>query len=186
MLTDRRRRRLLTEAFAATATAPETVKERLAHAAAAAGADLLAMMQYLDLKLYLPDDILVKVDRMSMAHSLECRCPLLDHRVVEFASRLPFEAKLGPDGQGKRLLRMVLDRHVPTSFFERPKQGFAIPWNEWCKGPVASVLRCRWEALQLPWFKPGSGLELFPSGRLGRSQLQWFAFATLMHFEAQG
>jgi len=81
---------------------------------------------------YLPDDIMAKVDRSSMAASLETRAPLLDARVVEFASRLPFEMKIS-GGKGKRLLRQVLYRYVPPSMIERPKQGFAIPLDGWLR-----------------------------------------------------
>jgi asparagine synthase (glutamine-hydrolysing) len=81
----------------------------------------------MDLHGYMPDDILVKLDRMSMAVSLEARSPLLDHRVVEFAARLPFDAKIDGQGQGKRLLRHLLARYVPPALTDRPKQGFTPP-----------------------------------------------------------
>jgi asparagine synthase (glutamine-hydrolysing) len=92
-------------------------------------------MQYLDALVYLPDDILVKVDRACMAVSLESRAPFLDHRVVEFAWTLPATFKV-KSGVGKHILREVLHSYVPSALFTHEKMGFALPLNPWLKGPL--------------------------------------------------
>lgn len=97
--------------------------------------DPVAQLQLADSLTYLPEDVLTKVDRASMAHALEVRVPLLDHRVVEFAWQLPRKL-LVADGKAKRPLRATLARHMPEKLFERPKTGFAIPIGEWLRGPL--------------------------------------------------
>lgn len=93
------------------------------------------MMALADVVTYLPDDLLVKVDRASMAHSLEVRVPLLDHQLVEFALSLPMNDKQR-GGSGKHMLKEIAHRHIPSQILDRPKMGFGIPLNEWLRGPL--------------------------------------------------
>jgi asparagine synthase (glutamine-hydrolysing) len=112
----------------------EIVQPYYSHARAR---DSLGRSQLTDIKVYMTDDVLVKVDRMSMAHSLEVRSPLLDHRVLEFAARLPASAKIA-GRRGKVILRALAARRLPPEIHELPKRGFTIPIADWQRGELRS------------------------------------------------
>jgi asparagine synthase (glutamine-hydrolysing) len=115
----------------------ELLKE---HARVAGDLDPLRMAQYLMLKIYLPGDILTKVDRASMAHALEVRVPLLDHHFVEWAARLPGDFKIQP-GRTKRILKSAFEKRLTSSIVHRKKMGFSIPLAEWLRGPLKERVR---------------------------------------------
>lgn len=100
--------------------------------------DMLSRIQYVDIKTYLVDDVLVKVDRASMANSLEVRCPLLDHKLMEMVAQIPSDLKLR-NGQGKYIFRKALERILPAEILNRRKKGFAVPVTEWFRSELKEV-----------------------------------------------
>ncbi|MDE2411294.1 MAG: amidotransferase 1, exosortase A system-associated [Sphingomonadales bacterium] len=134
--------------------------------------------QYADLKFWLPGDILTKVDRTSMAVSLEAREPLLDHRLIEFGASLPERLRVRR-GEGKWLLKKTMQRYLPHEILYRPKQGFVTPISHWFRGPLAGVARSMGRSSALArtgWFDPHrlSGLaEAHISGRSDHGRLLW-------------
>ena len=147
------------------------------------GRAMLDQMQYLD-QTILTDSILRKVDRTSMAVGLECRCPLLDYRIAEFAATLTPEVRMGPDGVGKLILRHLLRRYLPEKFTTRSKQGFCTPWEFWCKGDYAAQLRARWRACPPPLLRAGAAEIVFPSDGSGSAYRMWTAFTHLVFAES--
>jgi asparagine synthase (glutamine-hydrolysing) len=141
-------------------------------------ADPILWMQTRDLGGYLPDDVLTKVDRASMAVGLEVRVPILDHRVVEAMWALPTDMKIRA-GTSKWLLREILYRHVPRSLFDRPKQGFAVPVSRWLRGPLrdwAETLLAERRLAVEGYFHPPTVRRLWQdhlSGRFDRAGALW-------------
>jgi asparagine synthase (glutamine-hydrolysing) len=146
--------------------------------------DPLAQQQYVDLKTYLVDDILTKVDRMSMAVSLEARVPLLDHRIVEFALNLPPHLKLNR-GQTKIILRRAMNGRVPEQVLNKPKQGFSIPLKHWLRAPLRPLMNDLLSAdciSRRGYFEPGTVTRWTTEhleGRANHSHRLW----ALMVFE---
>jgi asparagine synthase (glutamine-hydrolysing) len=145
-------------------------------------ADLLDQLLGVDTKTYLPDDLLVKVDRATMAHGLEARSPFLDHRLVEFCAALPEEYKMRR-GEAKYLLKAVMKDKLPASILERPKMGFGVPIDEWFKGKCRTMVedillsaRC----LQRGYFEPGKICRLVTEQQQGRASYGSRVYALLM------
>jgi len=139
-LRDAMRRQVFTERFRSELQGYTAVDVLKRHAARAPSDHPLSLIQYLDLKTYLVGDINTKVDRASMAHSLEVREPLMDHPLVEWLSNLPPAFKLR-HGEGKVLLKKALAAYLPPEILYRPKMGFAVPLARWFRGPLREPLK---------------------------------------------
>lgn len=171
------RRALYSDSFAASLGGFGAEDELIALMRAAPGRSGLDRAQYADLMFWMPGDILTKVDRTSMAVSLEAREPLLDHRLVEFAARLP-ESMRVKGGTGKYLLKKTLERYLPHEILYRPKQGFVTPIAEWLRGPLAGAARgiASGSLAQTGFFQPQAISALADAhiaGRADHSRTLW-------------
>lgn len=185
LMSDAMRARLFSPQFRASLQGYGAIEVMRGHAQRSPTDDPLSLIQYLDMKTYLPGDILTKVDRASMAHALEVRVPLLDHQLVEWISGLPSGMKL-KDGEGKYIFKKSLEQHLPHDILYRKKMGFSVPLAGWFRGPLAQRVR---DALTGPLlagtgiFNPGFLRELVEqhqSGRRDYSAPIW----TLLMFDA--
>jgi len=140
VLNDEMRGGLYSNAFKARLSGYSAVEVFRRHAVRAGTADAIALAQYLDLKTYLIGDINTKVDRASMAHSLEVREPLMDHPLVEWLASLPTSLKVRGQ-EGKYLLKKAMEPHLPREVLYRRKMGFSVPLARWFRGPLKARLR---------------------------------------------
>ncbi|MCS0590987.1 XrtA/PEP-CTERM system amidotransferase [Massilia norwichensis] len=185
VMSDAMRKRLFTPEFQQRLQGYRAIDVMRGHAAKAPTDDPLSLIQYLDMKTYLPGDILTKVDRASMAHALEVRVPLLDHELVEWISGLSSSIKL-KNGEGKYIFKKSMERYLPHDILYRKKQGFAVPLAAWFRGPLRQRVR---DALLGP-ILAGTGIfntdflieivEMHESGRRDYSHSIW----TVLMFEA--
>ncbi|TFW29677.1 amidotransferase 1, exosortase A system-associated [Massilia arenosa] len=140
IMTDAMRQQLFSDGFRTQLQGYKAIDVMRRHEQQAPTDDPLSLIQYLDMKTYLPGDILTKVDRASMAHALEVRVPLLDHKLVEWISSLPPDMKLR-GGEGKYIFKKALEKHLPHDILYRRKQGFAVPLESWFRGPLKERVR---------------------------------------------
>ena len=146
--------------------------------ARAEGADALNRWLYVDMTTYLPEDILFKVDIASMANSLECRSPFLDHRLIEFACSLPGSYKLNAKGRHKLILKEAFKDWLPPNFMEREKKGFSVPLDKWVRRDYADLLRARLidKPTLAPWIRQErvqSMVDEHLSGRASHGNRLW-------------
>jgi asparagine synthase (glutamine-hydrolysing) len=159
---------------------PASMRGALARAAAM---DPLSRWQYLDASTYLPEDILTKVDRMSMLNSLEARCPLLDHRFLEVAARIPAASRLA-NGELKAAFKRAFRGVVPDEVLDRPKAGFAIPGRAWLAGDASAFVRdvlASKHFAERGFFRPAAVNEMFT--RPGSFAYLWYPVWSLVMFE---
>ena len=184
-LSDGMRKRIFSAAFKRELQGYQAVEVLREHARNAPTDDPLSLVQYLDMKTYLVGDILTKVDRASMAHALEVRVPLLDHKLVEWMSGLPSSLKLN-GSEGKYLFKRALEPYLPNEILYRQKRGFAVPLAAWFRGPLRTRVR---EALASPVLADSGIFDMrevsalvseHQSGRSEHSTALW----TLLMFEA--
>jgi asparagine synthase (glutamine-hydrolysing) len=140
MLNDRVRDQLFSSSFRSRLQGYRAVEVMRRHTKDAPTDDPLSLIQYIDMKTYLPGDILTKVDRASMAHALEVRVPLLDHKFVEWVSGLPPASKLR-NGEGKHIFKKALEPYLGNDILYRKKMGFSIPLAAWLRGPLADKMK---------------------------------------------
>jgi asparagine synthase (glutamine-hydrolysing) len=185
MLNDGIRRQLFSPRFRQELQGYHGREELSRHFAAAPAEHPLARVQYVDLKTYLPGDILTKVDRASMANSLETRAPLLDHSFAEWSASIPSRLKLH-NGEGKYVLKRSLESRLPRDILYRPKQGFVVPLAAWFRGPLRERVHAAITGPMLSetgWFNGSFVKSVFDehvSGLSDHSRLIW----SLLMFDA--
>ena len=140
---------------------------------------------HLDMNSYLPEDILFKVDIASMATSLECRSPFLDHKLIEFAATLPGHYKLSPRGRHKHILKEAFREWLPAGFMDRPKQGFSVPLGRWLKENLGELMRESLVSRRIlaPWVRQEvvtRQVEDHLAGRAAHGNRLWALFVLAM------
>jgi asparagine synthase (glutamine-hydrolysing) len=185
MLGDQERRSLLSSSFVRDLQGYHAREELARHFKAAPTDDALSAVQYTDVKTYLPGDILVKVDRASMANSLEVRAPFLDQGLAKWTTSLPAKMKLR-GREGKYILKRALESRLPRNVLYRPKQGFAVPLADWFRGPLQGTVRTALSGgilSETGWFDRlfiNTAVEQHIAGLRDHSRLIW----ALLMFEA--